>query len=266
MNTSGSVFDNWVGTRARILGGLLCLAPLALPVLATGCSTSVSASATTGTCTAATIATCSDTGYTCTGTAEPAVSGMLCSGDGSGNFCCVATTGTVTGSCTNVLSDVCTNGGGTAYRCDGAARPEQTYTGIICNTNGAGDYCCVTSSTCSFDANVSGCVSGSYGYSCAVGDAPPDAADPTLVCSEPTTQNGQDEYCCYTNTTTAPATATCQQDASVTGCAADSYGFSCTGTDHPEVDFSGITCSTTGTPGTDLNGNAATLFCCTYSS
>ena len=260
MTTKGSIFENWAGYGTRVLGGLMLLAPLALPMLTSGCSTT--ASATAGTCTEATSASCSGTAYTCTDTAEPTpVSGTLCSGDGSGNFCCVPTTGTYYGSCTNVLSDTCNNGGGIAYTCDGDARPEQTYTGIICNTNGAGDYCCITSSTCSYDAAVTGCVTGAYGYSCAVGENPPDAADSTLVCSEPTTQNGQDEYCCYTNATTPAATATCQQDMTVTCTTTDSYGFSCTGSDLPTADFSGLNCSD---GVADATVSTTTDFCCTY--
>src|SRR5580693_2593449 len=65
-------------------------------------------------------------------------------------------------------------------------------------TSGTGDFCCASSS-CSYDATVQGCQSGSVGYSCASGSAPPDQADATLVCSVPTTVNGADAYCCFTN-------------------------------------------------------------------
>jgi hypothetical protein len=125
-----------------------------------------------------------------------------------------------------------------------------------------------SSGGCATDSSVTGCVSGSVGYSCPSGSSPPDQSDPTLVCSVPTSTNGSDDYCCYTNTITPPSGATCAQDPSVAGCQPDSagnpsYGFSCTGSDTPDMDFSNITCSM-GTSGMDSGGNAATLFCCTY--
>jgi hypothetical protein len=112
------------------------------------------------------------------------------------------------------------------------------------------------------------CTTDAYGYSCATGAAPPDQNDPSLVCSDPTTANNIDEYCCYTNATTAPSGATCVQDQSVSGCedndaGTPSYGFSCTGSDVPSADFSGITCSG-GTAGMNAQGATATLFCCVY--
>ncbi len=123
------------------------------------------------------------------------------------------------------------------------------------------------SSDCSPDSNVD-CASGTSGYSCPSGAAAPDADDSTLLCSVPIAANGVDEYCCYMNTLTAPSGSTCEQDLSVGGCQADSagnpsYGFSCTGSESPDTDFSNITCSP-GTPGSDAQGNTATLFCCTY--
>lgn len=156
---------------------------------------------------------------------------------------------------------------GTGYSCTGSAQPEDSDPGLVCNTDGAGDFCC-SSSSCNYDPNVTGCESGTQGYSCATGSPSPDSADPTLVCSVPTTSGNLDTYCCFTNTVTAPSGATCEQDPTVSGCQPDSagnpsYGFSCTGTDTPDMDFSGITCSS-GTAGMDAQNAAATLFCCTY--
>jgi hypothetical protein len=152
--------------------------------------------------------------------------------------------------------------GAQGWSCTGSAQPEDYNIDLVCSSDGVGNYCCSTS-TCSYDPNVSTCVTGAIGYSCTVGAQPPDQADPSLVCSVPATQNNIDLYCCYTNTITPPATATCQQDPSIPGCQPDaagnpSYGFSCTGTDTPDMDFSGITCSTPTT------GNGANLYCCTY--
>jgi hypothetical protein len=127
----------------------------------------------------------------------------------------------------------------------------------------------VTSSSCSYDSSVTGCVSGTIGYSCASGSPPPDSADATLVCSVPTAAAGMDDYCCFTNGTAVSASSTCEQDSTVSGCQPDSagnpsYGFSCTGSENPDTDYSNITCSSTGTAGMDAQGAAATLYCCTY--
>jgi hypothetical protein len=148
--------------------------------------------------------------------------------------------------------------GTTGYSCTGTAQPEDTTQGLVCSADtGTGQFCCASSS-CNYDASVAGCASGTVGYSCATNAQPPDQADPTLVCSVPTTSNNVDLYCCYSNTTPPPSGATCTQDPTVTGCTADSYGFSCTGTDTPDADFSNLTCSTP-TP-----GSGAMLYCCTY--
>jgi hypothetical protein len=143
------------------------------------------------------------------------------------------------------------------WTCTGpGAQPEDYNTDLVCSTDGVGDYCCSTS-TCSYDASVPGCVTGAVGYSCAVGATPPDGNDPSLVCSVPTTSNNVDLYCCYTNTITV--VGTCAQDPTVHGCVPGSYGFSCTGSDAPTDDYSGLNCST---PTPDPSG--ANLYCCTY--
>ncbi len=256
-------YENWLEYGRRILGGVLLLAPLGTPILAAGCTVN---SATSDTCSANSNVSCSNgVGYTCSGTALPPSSAGQCNSiDNTGDFCCVES-----GTCGVSSSVVCTGGNGTGYLCTGAAQPAQTNPNLVCNTNGTGAFCCVASTTCTYDSNVIGCESGTLGYSCASGDAPPDATDSALVCSVPTTESGLDEYCCFTNTTTAPGTSTCQPDSSVAGCQPDSagnpsYRFSCTGSENPDTDFSNITCSTQGTPGSDSQGNAALLYCCTY--
>lgn len=171
---------------------------------------------------------------------------------------CTASASTSGGSCSTDSSVSCSSG--TGWSCSGSAQPQDTNSDIVCSTDGAGDFCCASSS-CSYDSSVVGCQSGSVGYSCASGSAPPDQSDATLVCSEPTSNGGSDDYCCYTNATTAPSGATCAEDSSVMGCQPGSFGFSCTGSDTPDMDFSNITCSA-GTPGTDASGATATLFCC----
>jgi hypothetical protein len=146
--------------------------------------------------------------------------------------------------------------GGSGYSCSGSSNPQGT--GRVCSTNNAGEWCCYASTTCNPDSSVTGCVSGSYGYSCAVGAGAPDTTDPSLICSIPTATNGLDEYCCAASTIASGAT--CTQDQSVQGCQPGSYGFSCTGAETPATDFSGITCSL-GTP-----SSSATLYCCTYNN
>jgi hypothetical protein len=115
--------------------------------------------------------------------------------------------------------------------------------------------------SCGQDDSVS-CAGGAQGYSCNAGDPPPDASDSSLVCSEPTTVGNADTYCCYSYTVVSGAT--CEQDDTVSsGCSGDSYGFSCTGSDTPDQDFgSNLNCSAP-TSGTDAQGAAASLYCCT---
>jgi hypothetical protein len=162
-------------------------------------------------------------------------------------------------SCSSDSSVSCVSGS-QGYSCTGSAQPEDTNGDLVCSTDGVGDYCCSTS-TCSYDSSVA-CVSGAIGYSCATGAEPPDQADPSLVCSVPTTSNNIDEYCCYT-TTAPPSTSTCTQDQTVT-CpqvsTGPSYGFSCTSTDTPSDDYSNLNCSA----GVPASGSSATTYCCQY--
>ncbi len=118
------------------------------------------------------------------------------------------------------------------------------------------------STSCNIDSSITGCTSNSTGYSCPVGQPAPDANNSSLLCSVPVSANGVDEYCCASNTPVSGAT--CEQDMSVTGCTAGSYGFACTGSDRPDTDYSGIVCSTSGTSGVDASGTPATLYCCVY--
>ena len=261
MTMTYSMFSKGAGHGPRVFSYLLCLMPLVIPALTTGCSTSVQATALTDSCNLnpnSGMSCAQGTVYTCTGTAVP---NYACTPDNAGNFCCDTGIQT-TGSCT-LNSASCSSSTGTSvgYSCTGTAQPEQSNPNLICNTNGAGDYCCDASgnSTCAYDPYVTGCESGTLGYSCNTGDPAPDTIDSTLVCSIPTRANSLDEYCCFTDTTTA--TGTCDVDPTVAGCVPDStgnpsYGFSCTGSENPDTDFSNITCST-GTP--DAQGNSALL-------
>jgi hypothetical protein len=147
--------------------------------------------------------------------------------------------------------------GASGWSCSGIAQPEDFNPDLVCSVdNGVGEFCCY-SSPCSYDPSVPGCAGGTVGYSCGVGQPPPDATDPSLVCSEPTLAANADLYCCYT-TTVVVAAGTCSQDFTVAGCVPGSYGFSCTGADAPDQDYSNLRCSAP-TPAA-----GADLYCCTY--
>ena len=104
---------------------------------------------------------------------------------------------------------------------------------------------------CQQDSSVAGCDSPSTGYSCDTGDSP-DQSDSSLVCSVGTPSGGLLLYCCIQFTSSS-----CQADPSVQGCAGDSFGFSCTGTDTPEDADSSLNCSSATPSGNEL------LYCCT---
>jgi hypothetical protein len=152
----------------------------------------------------------------------------------------------------NVDSSLACVSGATGYSCTGDAQPEDSRSDLICSTdNGAGQYCCYSSS-CSYDSSVP-CSYGA-GYSCDTGSLAPDQVDPTLVCSVPTAAGNLDLYCCYTAAILS-TTGTCAQDPSVVCPQAYSYGFSCSGSDTPDQDFSNLTCSAP---------TAGNLYCCVY--
>jgi hypothetical protein len=106
-------------------------------------------------------------------------------------------------------------------------------------------------SSCSANAALS-CTAGASGYSC-TGVAEPADTNAALECSIGVVDGANTDYCCFT----FAGTTTCARDATVTGCQAGSYGFSCTGGDTPEQADTSLACSD-GTP-----GNAgSTLYCC----
>jgi len=162
------------------------------------------------------------------------------------------------GGCSTDSRVIC-DGAGIGYRCEGSGFPANT--GEVCDTNGAGAWCCYAS-TCAPDSSITTCVANTYGYSCGSGETPPDVTDPSLICSVPLVERGTDKYCCATS---GPVTSsTCAPDSSIAGCVAGSYGFACRGTDRPDTDYSGITCSQSATEGIDASGQSALLYCCVY--
>lgn len=91
----------------------------------------------------------------------------------------------------------------TGYSCGNSESPDQSDSSLVCSVGTAsGDgltlYCCIqfTSSTCSADPSVQGCVGDSFGFSC-TGTDTPDEADSSLTCSSSTPgDNGALLYCC----------------------------------------------------------------------
>lgn len=228
------------------------LASLLLLLGAQGCNVSVSS---TDSCSQDTSYTCRDgnPAYYCTGSATPQMSGYGCESTGYGDYCCYLLTEDTCVASSTVGCVAAAQG----YTCTGTAQPEYYTSGDVCSTDGAGNYCC-WSSQCHYDNSVTARCGSATGYSCTGGQTPY-SADPNLVCSEGATgRGGETEYCCYTQTSAAPATSTCTQDATVTGCQLPSYGFSCTGSDTPDEDYSNLTCST------PTSGSGATLYCCQY--
>lgn len=160
-----------------------------------------------------------------------------------------------TDTCTADTTVDCMQGNG--WSCTGSDTPEDNAD-VVCSTgtedSGKTDYCCVTgsgvTSTCSIDSSVT-CQEGT-GFSCTGSDSP-DQSDSSLVCSEPSSDGSNTDYCC----TPYSSGGTCMQDSTVTGCTSGSYGFSCTGSDSPSSTDSSLTCST---PTTDPNGGMD--YCC----
>lgn len=204
-------------------------------------------------------------GYACTGSTRPedVDTSLVCSAGvpsaaaNSYDYCC-ETAATVTNACGADPTVTGCVGGSTGYTCVGTATPDAT---LDCSAGvpGVGQttvYCCggTSAGSCAADTTVTGCATGSAGYSCS-GVARPDA-DGTLQCSSgvPTADGASTAYCCYSAPT---ATSTCTVDSTVTGCTGGSYGFACTGTDTPADSNTSLVCGP-GAAGNDGN----TLYCC----
>ena len=212
------------------------------------------------------------TGYTCTGSSTPADndSSLNCGSgtadNGNTDYCCISLNSSVTcGQDTTVQG--CT-AGSYGFSCTGSDTPDQDQAGLACSTGTAGPngetLCCCgytddagtdsgtdAADTCMQDSTVT-CTGSAQGWSCTGSDTP-DQDQTGLVCSTGTAGSGNTQYCCITFSSTS-----CMQDSTVQGCAAGSYGFSCTSTDSPSQGDSSLNCST-GTAG----NNGQTLYCCT---
>ncbi len=149
--------------------------------------------------------------------------------------------------------------GDDGFSCTGGLTPdsadgdctEQATAGTFCCSGGGGTI--VITTGCTVDGTVTGCADPSTGYSC-TGTDPPDQADPTLSCSigvADATDATLLDYCCLTGETFAAGT--CAQDDSLTCPTPGSFGFSCDGTDTPEMTDTSLTCTA---------GSDPTQFCC----
>jgi hypothetical protein len=222
-------------------------------------------------CTEDTTVSCpTSIGFSCIGGTSPdqensALScgaGVPGSAAGSTAYCCSAgSTTPVTSGCMTDSAVACA-APTVGYSCTGGVMPiAADATMLSCGAganegNGSLGYCCnpegsTTTDTCAPDSTVTGCGTGGTGYSC-TGTATPSSVAPVL-CEPPTTGATATDYCCY-----AAAGSTCAADPTVTGCAAGSSGFTCTGADSPETDTNmALLC------GMGTGGAGGTPYCCT---
>ncbi len=145
-------------------------------------------------------------------------------------------------------------GGASGYSCTGGAVPTPS---LNCGDGVAGPtgetyFCCGgAAGTCMVDPTVT-CSGTSRPWSC-TGAVSPSTMNVMYACSVGLPlANGVTAYCCLAN-----ASTTCSQDSTVQGCADNSFGFSCSGTDSPDQANTLLMCST----GVAGNGGT-TLYCC----
>ena len=168
------------------------------------------------------------------------------SGTGGGGSGGGTTEPTITG-CTQDSTLNC-SGGGFGYACAAGDNPENTDN-LVCSdptANGSeDDFCCVVDtgvpSGCTPDDNITAACAEGYGFSCAAGDNP-DTGDGSLVCSDPTPDGSNDDFCCtYTGSSSSSGGGGggCGADSSLS-CDAGTVGVSCTGGSVPDPSADGI--------------------------
>jgi hypothetical protein len=144
------------------------------------------------------------------------------------------------------------------FSCTGEESPSEADASLVCSagTPSGSDtlYCCnsaVLKPTCAPDAVIQpSCQGVAIGYSCTQGDTPT-SSDSDLACAPSSiTESGVVGYCCIPFTA---APSTCQLEASLEGCAASDYAFSCSDGATPEALDPGLSCKPTASGG----------FCCT---
>lgn len=144
-------------------------------------------------------------------------------------------------------------GGYDGYTCTGTDTPDQDFS-VSCaaaanNSDGSTSYCCAGGTdTCAPDATVS-CNGQGDGYTCTGSDTPAQDFSGIQCGSSTRNPDGSTSYCCSSSTTCAP-------DSSVNCTNGGGFGFTCTGSDTPDADFTGLTCSS-GTV-----ASVGTSYCC----
>lgn len=121
------------------------------------------------------------------------------------------------------------------YACSGSARPDLDATlsegvplGLLCADKGALDsgeqaYCCTEDVvTCAYNPTEE-CDTGNVGYQC-WGNNRPESLNPSLLCSNGTSERGLYHYCC----TGQPEPSPCKESMAV-GCGERLLGFLCEG-------------------------------------
>jgi hypothetical protein len=109
--------------------------------------------------------------------------------------------------------------------------------------------------------NTLECSGGAYGYSCPSCGDNPELEDPSLSCSTPQANAGEDDYCCFTNPNGFGPSSCVPDDTLTSVCpAADSYGYQCDIGDEPSTLDPSLHCSD---PTPDADG-VHSDYCCTY--
>jgi hypothetical protein len=257
-------------TRARTVWGVSVFFVGSLA----GCSSSAPVTSPGPTCSPdSTVASCvgGASGYSCSGTDTPDQSdaSLICSAgvvgtgatEGDLDYCCIQYASAVTTTCVADSNVMGCMGASIGFSCAGGDTPELGYPDFTCSVGVPGTgataadtiYCCApatTPDTCMADATVP-CLTGANGYSC-TGAAVPDAS--TLLCSEPTLTTTGASFCCFM---LAAGTPTCSQDQGIVCPTPGSFGFSCSSTDMPTAEYSGLTSCSTG-----VSVGSTTQYCC----
>jgi hypothetical protein len=133
-----------------------------------------------------------------------------------------------------------------------------TASGDASSSGSSGGEVIITPPTgCAQDSSVD-CSGIGDGFSCMTGDNP-EAEDPTLSCSTPTSSAGEDDYCCFTFSGGGSTTCVADDDLTAVCPDPDSYGYQCDSGDDPTSLDSSLNCSQS-TPDAD---GVHDDFCCT---
>ena len=271
----------------RILGAGLTVGGIGIAVVACQASADISASAgpDVSGCNADSTVDCSGGGwgYSCDPGTNPedVDSTLSCStptADPSGgdDYCCFSWNQASGSSCNpdDSLTAACPDPDSYGYVCAAAGDdPTSLDSSLNCSTGvpdadgTSTDFCCNYGeayggggypSGCSPDSSVNCSGSGADGYSCAAGDTPENYDN--LVCSDPTPDGSNDDFCCFAGGSSF-STTTCNPDDDITGfCDPGSYGFQCAIGDDPSSYDNTLNCSTNQTDADGVHDD----YCCTY--